>query len=254
MVRDHHDPCATQRTESSFPIPPSEVPGIRWQMLSRDRPALSWHGQRATQPCRGAPARRRIVLRPDMRQGAKALVSLLENDRTSLVLDSGGVTAENLCARSPSRKSEQAVRVSQSGTRREPNEILGVWQGIRLVKIIDAPDQPLLRIAPGPKVVEVQISNRRDDRRFREFGILLPLLTPPRKGSSKQSKPALRHLRVLAPEGTSIDRRLLGEPRLISPKTASNSTGFVQSGHEAPYPTRPTRRSSWPRSDAPYRP
>src|SRR5215475_11369892 len=71
-------------------------------------------------------------------------------------------------------------------TRGEADEVVRIREWIRFVKIIYAPDQAALGIAPGSEILDMQIADREHMLGLREFGAdLRPDLRPAIEGGAK---------------------------------------------------------------------
>jgi len=78
-------------------------------MLSRERPALPRDLRRRRQGHCVIPERGGIVLCHDVGERAQAALSFLEDEWTPSTLESGGIAAQDLCARAPSGETKQTV-------------------------------------------------------------------------------------------------------------------------------------------------
>ena len=89
-----------------------------------------------------------------------------------------------------------------------------------LVEIVHAPDEPPLRIAPGAKILEVEIADRENFRSAGQFrAVLRPKLRPAIIGGAKEEERIGPHLLVLVIE-VALDN---GDAPLSSrtPRTAA---------------------------------
>src|SRR5947208_7749708 len=85
-----------------------------------------------------------------------------------------------------------------------------------LIKIVDAPDQSALGVAPSAVILDVQISNPQNVWRAREFRKQRgKQLRPAIKRRTQKRKTVLRHQLVFRLQARSNDSNLAREPRLI---------------------------------------
>ncbi len=52
----------------------------------------------------------------------------------------------------------------EMGAHRKANQIVGVGDGVGFIKVIDSPDQAAFDVAPGTKILHVQITDSQDLR------------------------------------------------------------------------------------------
>src|SRR5450755_1592554 len=100
---------------------------------------------------------------------------------------------------------------------RQAHQIISIRQRIRFVEIIDTPGQPTLRVAPGSKTADMEISYcqyfggiTQVDAYFR------PKLSPPVKRPTEKEERAFSHLRVLQSQVGFDDGSTTAHPIFVS--------------------------------------
>ena len=77
--------------------------------------------------------------------------------------------------------------------RREPYQVVGIGQRIRVIEIVDAPRKTAFRVAPGAEAVNVKIATCDNPRSVAQVGAnLRPQLSPsdnvPRKNMNRSRR------------------------------------------------------------------
>src|SRR5450755_2329763 len=81
---------------------------------------------------------------------------------------------------------------------RQAHQVICIRQRIRFVEIIDTPGQPTLRVAPGSKTADMEISYCQYFGGITQAGAYVrPKLSPPVKCPAEKEEWAVSHLRVL---------------------------------------------------------
>src|SRR2546426_3536608 len=102
--------------------------------------------------------------------------------------------------------------------RRQAHQIIGVRHGVSFVKIVDAPDEPPLRIAPASEVFDVKVPDCQDCRSSSQLRAdLLPELHPTIEGRAKEWKDSRGHLLMFEPEINRHERGARRYPLLVEP-------------------------------------
>src|SRR5947209_6135295 len=145
-----------------------------------------------------------VVLRQDKRAaaGAQALAVAFQNRFAGLASSDGQV----LLLRGNPR------------ARRQAHQIIGVRHGVSFIEIVDAPDEPPLRIAPASEVFDVKVPDCQDGRSSSQLRAdLLPELHPTIEGRAKEWKDSRGHLLMFEPEINRNERGARRHPLLVEP-------------------------------------
>jgi hypothetical protein len=99
------------------------------------------------------------------------------------------------------------------------------------VEIVDAPDQAALDVAPGAKILDMQVAYGQHARSFGEFGTDLgPYLRPAVVGGPQERKNLGLHVLVLDAEVGLHDVRVVAEPVFKLPRGFDDVHG---EGHDS---------------------
>src|ERR1700693_1737855 len=100
---------------------------------------------------------------------------------------------------------------------RQTHQIIRIRQRIRFVKIIDTPGQPTLRVAPGSKTADMEISYCQYFGGITQAGAYVrPKLSPPVKCAAEKQERAFSHLLVLQSKVGFYDGRTTAHPILVA--------------------------------------
>src|ERR1700676_3512007 len=96
---------------------------------------------------------------------------------------------------------------------RQAHQIIGIRQRIRFIEIIDTPGQPTLRVAPGSKTADMEISYCQYFGGITQAGAYVrPKLSPPVKRPAEKEERAFSHLLVLQSQLGFDDGRTTAHP------------------------------------------
>ncbi len=127
---------------------------------------------------------------------------------------------------------QMAFADCESGAHSQPHQIDGIRHDRNLVEIIDPPDQAAFAVAPGAKVLDMQIAHGQDRRRTRRFRAnLRPQLHPAIEGGAKEWKRALRHPLMFEAQIGVVERYARAQPSLVSLCGFLMSIGSSQALH-----------------------
>src|ERR1017187_6770451 len=100
---------------------------------------------------------------------------------------------------------------------RQTHQIICIRQRIRFVEIIDTPGEPPLRVAPGSKTADMEISYCQYFGGITQAGAYVrPELSPPVKCPAKKEEWAVSHLLVLQSQVGLDDRRTTAHPVFVA--------------------------------------
>ncbi len=109
------------------------------------------------------------------------------------------------------------MRAREDGAHRQASQVQGERQLGGLVQIVDTPDKPPVRVAPGSEVLDVQIAHGKNRQPAgHAFGGLRPNLGPAVIGSPKEGENRLGHQLVFLVQVAIQDHDLLAQPRLVT--------------------------------------
>src|SRR6202158_3473866 len=89
-----------------------------------------------------------------------------QNKGPAVALQLPGISFQYCFTRIGRAKRKMTCRDCQMCAYCKSHQVVRVRQSERFIEIIDAPDQPALLVAPGAKVLNVQIANRQHERSF----------------------------------------------------------------------------------------
>src|ERR1017187_5443211 len=100
---------------------------------------------------------------------------------------------------------------------RQAHQVICIRQRIRFVEIIDTPGQPTLRVAPGSKTADMEISYCQYSWSIAQAGAYVrPKLSPPVKCPAEKEEWAVFHLLMLQSQGGFDDGRTTAHPVFIA--------------------------------------
>src|ERR1039458_4770550 len=100
---------------------------------------------------------------------------------------------------------------------RQAHQIICIRQRIRFVEIIDTPGQPTLRVAPGSKTADMEISYCQYFGSITQAGAYVrPELSPPVKCPAEKEEWAVSHLLVLQSQVGFDDGRTTAHPVFVA--------------------------------------
>ena len=84
---------------------------------------------------------------------------------------------------------------------REPDQVVGIGQRIRVIEIVHAPRETAFRVAPGAEAVNVKVATCENPRSVAQIGANLgPQLSPPVERTAEKHEQVAAHLLVLQPQ------------------------------------------------------
>jgi len=135
---------------------------------------------------------------------------LREHERPPARLQPRGVAGQNHVAGVTRLHRQMTSRNREAHAGRQADQIVGVGQPLRLIKIVDAPDQAPLTVAPGAEIFDMQVANCQHRWRLRQSGAdAWPLLGPAIEGRAEKRKDRIGHLGVFVGEVVRYEREVL---------------------------------------------
>src|SRR5689334_2703099 len=137
-----------------------------------------------------------------------------------LVEESGSRPFETVAVPIDERSRDRAVGDRQvgreAGAGREPDQVVRIGDDRCLVKIVDAPDQPRLGVAPGAEILQMQIADRQYWRGLRQ--LVADAFDPSRPAEisgPQEDKGTLAHAFVLLLQVGLDNTTLVAQPGLV---------------------------------------
>src|SRR5277367_3508582 len=111
---------------------------------------------------------------------------------------------------------------------REPDQVVGIGQRIRVIEIVHAPRETAFRVAPGAEAVNVKVATRENLRSVAQVGAnLRPQLSPSIERTAKKHEQVAAHLLVLQPQIGLDDGSATAHPTFVT-------AGSLQEIHRGP--------------------
>src|ERR1035438_4843524 len=147
--------------------------------------------------------------------GAQPLVTFLQDEGAAAVLKGMAVALENRGGGILGLHGQVLFARSKDGAGRQPHEVDGVRKDAGFVKIVDAPYETSVGVAPGAEVFHVQVANRENGWRTLQFRAdLRPHFQPAIESCAEEGKNAGGHLLVLDLQIAGNDVDVPAEPVL----------------------------------------
>jgi hypothetical protein len=139
-----------------------------------------------------------------------------QHHRSAAFVQAVAVALDDRFAGALERDAEARLLHGDEHARRQAYQILRVGQQHRFVEIVDAPDEPAFRVAPGAEVLDVQVADGEHRRcRVEARAQLRPLLCPAVERGAQKREGVLRHQPVFEIQVAAHQRHVARQPALV---------------------------------------